>query len=163
VNSCGNTCTVCPSQVVDGGTAAHSHPVCSAAGECGVACDDGYHNCAGPTANPTCVSNYSVNSCGSSSCTTCTSPSNGTATCLSADGGVCGFTCDSAHGYQQCGDPPSCLLTCGTNCSNPCTTAVDNATPTCTGSTCGFTCITGYDPCGGGCVPTGTCTPDAGH
>ena len=83
--TCGTTCAnliACPA--VPHGTASCSN------GACGVAsCNTGYHLCSG-----VCVSNASVSSCGSSSCTPCQPPANGTAVC---DGVACGFTCNAGY------------------------------------------------------------------
>jgi hypothetical protein len=63
------------------------------------------------------------------------------------------------------------VLHCG-SCGNACTAAPTNATASCVGGTCGFTCETGYqrNATGDGCVPTDPCAgktcdpaPDACH
>jgi len=70
-------------------------------GSCTQQCPAGTHLCSG-----TCVSNFSVDSCGTS-CTPCVPPANSTATC---NGTSCGFSCDD--GYEQC--TSSCAEMTGT-------------------------------------------------
>jgi hypothetical protein len=95
-------------------------------------CSTGNHLCSG-----LCVSNTSVNSCGTS-CTACPVPSNGVATC---NGTSCGVVCDvgfhscgggtcAADGdVTKCGPGPSCF-----SCAQP------NAIAACGSGTCANTC-----------------------
>lgn len=62
--------------------------------------------------------------------------------------------CDLAHGMHMCGD--SCvsntsIATCGPTSCTACT-APANATATCNGAICGFTCNAGFMPVGSACV-----------
>ncbi len=82
---------------------------------CGFSCDSGFHLCSGA-----CVSNTSVDSCGTSSCVACPTTANGTATC---DGTSCGISC--AGGFNLCHgactsatDPNNCGASC-TMCPMP--------------------------------------------
>jgi hypothetical protein len=73
-------------------TLAHGAPICTS-GACAIAsCDSGYHAC-----GAACAANDSVASCGSS-CTPCTVPTFGAASC---DATSCGFVCDA--GYRSTG------------------------------------------------------------
>ena len=152
VENCGSSCSPCPTQ--DAGS--HSHATCSAGGACGIECDTsspGYHNCGGTAADPTCVPNDDLASCGSR-CSPCVAPaSNGQVACT---GGACTVTCDST--FHKCGTTalPTCLPdndvnSCGTRCGT-CPTPVHAVAPTCSGTppTCGFTCNPDYHVCGTG-------------
>jgi hypothetical protein len=126
---CGGRCTACPT----GGTVGCAGDRC--------VCLPGYHDCGGR-----CLSNTSVEGCGTS-CTPCPTDPNGTPTC---DGASCGLDCSG--GYHVCGgacasnvDPQHC----GTLCT-PCP-ALEHATATCDGTSCGFSCVAGYVLCGGEC------------
>ncbi len=62
--------------------------------------------------------------------------------------------CDTTHGMHRCGDtcvsnssPDSCGTTSCAACPVPA-----NATATCDGTMCGFTCTAGFMPSGGACV-----------
>jgi len=94
-----------------------------------------------------CVSNSSVDSCGSS-CTACSTPSNGSPTC---NGTACGVSCN--NGYHVCGT--ACLSntsvdSCGSSCT-ACSTP-SNGSPTCNGTACGISCNNGYHACGSSCA-----------
>ncbi|MFZ5439527.1 MAG: EGF domain-containing protein [Myxococcota bacterium] len=135
-----------------------SGATCSA-GAC--TCPTGQHAC-----GQLCVSNDAVSSCGATSCTPCTAPANGSATCSA---GACGFTCGT--GYQpsgtQCVDVNECLTSNGGCSANAtCTNTVGSRTCACnTGFTGdGVTC-TDVDECAtnnGGCAATATCTNTPG-
>jgi hypothetical protein len=109
--------------------------------ECDLICAVDTHDC-----NGLCASNTSINSCGSSACTACATPANGTASC---DGKACGASCQA--GYKACPDA-TCVPTGG------CCTPADcippgNAIATCTaGHVCGLSCANGFHLCGGQCV-----------
>jgi hypothetical protein len=153
---CGDGCVMCPMG------APLTHPTCSAAGACGIACNDGAHMCGGTTANPTCLSNAALESCGTS-CTPCiaTSGGHGSVTCSAPSPGA-PLTCVNGCevGYHPCGgttalNPPTCLQSSSVNsCGSSCVAcpAVDNGTATCDGVSCGFTCATNYHKCGTTCV-----------
>jgi alpha-tubulin suppressor-like RCC1 family protein len=134
---------------------------CPQPGSCNLAtqlceCASGYHPCAG-----VCLSDFSVNSCGSS-CTPCLQPQNGYATC---DGVSCGVSCNA--GFHDCaGDCVSDTspATCGSSCT-PCPQA-PNKVATCDGVSCGVECAPGFHDCAGQCVSNNSpqtcgssCTP----
>jgi hypothetical protein len=58
---------------------------------------------------------------------------------------ACGSTCVDSTGIEHCGD----------RC-DPCPVP-DNATATCDGTSCGFTCDDGFVECNGACCPTACC------
>ncbi len=94
---------------------------------CGFTCNAGYHSCNNNTA---CLSNTSVNSCGSG-CAPCSGPpsGHGQATCSSNS---CGVSCDS--GYGLCSNDCVLLTTDANNCG-----------------TCGHGCGPGATCSGGKC------------
>jgi len=98
----------------------------------------GMHHC-----GDTCVSNSSIATCGPLSCTACTVPANGSATC---DGAVCGFTCNA--GFMPVGG--ACVRACDTNCG---ATAISVPLPggRFTGTTKGTSANSGS--CGGNNAP----------
>lgn len=116
-----------------------------AGGQCGFACNSGYHKCASQ-----CLANDSPSSCGSL-CTPCSAPSNAAATCSAT--GSCDFVCNAT--YHRCGTscvPNNAVSSCGSACT-PCT-APSNATAICSASgSCDFTCNASYHRCGDVCVP----------
>ncbi len=62
--------------------------------------------------------------------------------------------CDLAHGMHMCGDTcvsNTSIATCGPTSCTVCT-APANATATCNGATCSFTCNAGFMPVGSACV-----------
>jgi MYXO-CTERM domain-containing protein len=121
---------------------ANSTATCSG-NTCGFTCNAGFHNCGG-----VCVSNSSVNSCGTTSCTACPADPNGVATC---NGTSCGITCNA--GFHNCGGvcvSNSNVNSCGTTSCTPCA-APANANATCDGTSCGFTCNSGFHACGTSC------------
>lgn len=63
-------------------------------------CSSGFHSCSG-----TCVSDFDVDTCGSS-CTPCPAPPSSTPTC---DTGMCGFACDDT--FEPCGNA-CCPIAC---------------------------------------------------
>ncbi|MGC4086686.1 MAG: FISUMP domain-containing protein [Polyangiaceae bacterium] len=159
VNTCGTSCTACA--VPTGGSATCNGTQCSAVcpsgkklcqsacvdsnAACG-GCDTGTHDCSG-----FCVSNTSVNTCGSttSSCSPCPVPTGATA--ATCDGSKCDFTCGS--GTHKCGSKcpqDSDATACGPNCTVCPTDA--NGTAQCTNSACSIVCKTGYHKCSGVCV-----------
>ncbi len=158
VASCGSSCSACATPV--GGTATCDGATCggtcpsgtklcvgsciSSAQACLGSCPTGTHNC-----NGTCQSNPSPNSCGTTSCTPCSTPANGVATC---DGTSCGFTC--SVGYHLCGNAcvaNSGVASCGTSSCTACVPP-SNGTATCDGLQCGFQCAMGFHACGNNCV-----------
>jgi hypothetical protein len=154
VATCGTSCTACTAPG-GGGSATCENGTCGAScpagtrlclgtcigpsSPCNESCPTGTHNCSGQ-----CLSDSSVNSCGTTSCTTCPAPANATPTCA---GGSCGWTCNAS--YRTCNN--ACIP------SGSCCTATDcpgatNGTATCSaGHTCGITCKTGYHLCGNVC------------
>ncbi len=146
---CGTCATACPMRP---GTT----PTCTG-GTCGFTCAPGTADCDGASGNGCEVTLATdTNHCGT--CTTvCASRPSATTTCA---GGTCGFTCNL--GSADCDGNPmnGCEATlatdtnhCGT-CANACP-ARANATVTCSGATCGFTCNAGTADCDGD--PTNGC------
>lgn len=87
INSCGSSCTPCPS-------VPNAQTTCNGA-TCRVSCLGGFHDCSGQ-----CLANTSVNSCGTTACTACPGPGpNGQASC---DGVRCGAVCNT--GFNVCSD-----------------------------------------------------------
>ena len=137
VNSCGTSCTPCPVP------ANAMNAVCTGSGMCDFVCNPSYKKC-----GSTCIPS-------SGCCTTadCSQPANGTATCNTTTN-MCVVTCNSSYvncngvcksitDVSSCG--PSCMV-----CSPPA-----NATATCDGTSCDFTCRTGYVRSGNMCVACG--------
>lgn len=108
---------------------AHAQPICVSS-TCGYACNSGYSSC-----NGACVDEQTdpanCGGCGSTfACPSGASCSGGACHCPSGDlacGGVCAV------------------------CSTP-----QNATPVCSGTSCSYSCTSGYTSCGGGCWATDT-------
>ena len=133
---CGTCTTVCPASVTAGS-------VECVAGSCALACDPGFASCDSMIANG-CETNLSAStSCGACGVAClpaelCASASGGGYACTSSctSGTVCSMSCvDTASDVSNCGG-------CGTVC-----TAGAHATPTCTASTCGSTCNSGWFDC----------------
>ncbi len=139
-NTCGSRCTPCPSGPVG------SSPVCTS-GACDFVCGTGLHRC-----GTSCISTMSTSGCGTS-CSPCPTAANADPTC---DGMRCGFRC--RDGFADCDRDPSngceaslvSPATCN-RCDNRCMPPV-NATATCDGTSCGFTCNTGFHRCGASCL-----------
>jgi hypothetical protein len=162
VASCGASCSPCA--VPTGGTATCDGTSCGGtcasgtklclgsciptAQSCMGSCPAGTHNC-----NGLCQSNTSPNGCGTTSCTPCSPPANGVATC---DGTQCGFNC--SVGFHLCGN--ACVANAGVaNCgTTSCTACVApaNGSALCDGLQCGFQCTTGFHACGSSCTPNGS-------
>ncbi len=134
VNNCGACNNVC--------TAANVLASQCTTGNCGVvACTNGFANCDGVYSTGCEINiNTNVNSCGSCG-NVCNLPNAGEA-CL---GGICQVaTCEGS--FRNCNGthPDGCEININTSvsncggCGNVCNTP--NATNTCTGGTCGFTC-----------------------
>jgi hypothetical protein len=107
------------------------------------ACATGHHLCAGA-----CLSDFSVESCGSA-CSPCPTIPNADPTC---DGSRCAQQCK--FGFHDCSG--QCLAdesadSCGTRCT-PCSRPT-NGSATCDGFSCGIQCNPGYHDCGGQCLP----------
>jgi len=139
-NTCGGRCAPCPSGP------AGSAPTC-ASGSCDFVCGSGLHRC-----GDACIPVTSTMGCGTS-CSPCPSAANADPSC---DGMRCGFTCRAGHGDCD-GDPSngceanlSNVATCG-RCGTHCTPPA-NATATCDGTSCGFTCVAEFHRCGDACV-----------
>lgn len=139
-NTCGSRCAPCPSGPVG------SSPVCLSR-VCDFVCDTGLHRCGGA-----CISTTSPSGCGTS-CSPCPTAANADPTC---DGMRCSFRCRA--GFADCDRDPSngCEAdltnptTCN-RCDNRCTPP-SNATATCDGTSCGFTCASGFHRCGTSCL-----------
>jgi hypothetical protein len=94
------------------------------------------------------VSNTSPATCGSS-CSACSAPSGGNATC---DGTSCGVAC--TQGFHACGAGCSAnnnVNSCGNSSCSPCPVPA-NGSATCNGATCGIACNQDFHPCGTACV-----------
>jgi hypothetical protein len=160
VATCGTSCTAC--NVPTGGSATCASGACGTAcptnqkvcngvciamtAACSGACDLGSHACSG-----FCDANTSVNSCGTTACTSCPLPTG--ASQASCDGTKCSFSC--GQGYHTCGagcSADSDATACGTGCVK-CPTD-PKGTAICTSGTCGISCAQGYHQCPPG---TGTC------
>jgi hypothetical protein len=140
VNSCGTSCTPCP-------TPANGTATCNGQ-SCGFACNSGYNRC-----GSACVAE-SVASCGSS-CTVCpAAPAHGAVACQA---GGCVTTCDA--GYALCGGAcvAESLAGCGQTCQ-VCPQPAHSTGAACSGGACVFTCDAGYRPCHDTCVPAATLT-----
>ena len=125
---CASGALSCQGQCVACTTPANAVPTCSGA-SCDFTCMAGFHRC-----GSSCLSDTSVNSCGTS-CTPCAA-SGGTPVCTA---GQCGISsCNS--GFLLCNG------TCAA-CSTP-----PNATPACSFSGCGFECNPGHKLCQGTCA-----------
>jgi hypothetical protein len=113
-------------------------------GACGTTCSGTTPGCCSGGCADLAVDVANCGACG----TACPTPDNATATCA---GGSCGFACNA--GFGDChANAPGCETNlntditncggCGTICPTP-----TNATPTCSGGACGFTCLTGFGDC----------------
>jgi hypothetical protein len=146
-------------------------PTDAAAPDLGPAgCPSGQHAC-----GAMCVSNMDPASC-NNSCTPCTAPVGGTATC---DGTSCGGTCPSGQklcvgacidnamacsgscpgGTHDCSGncfDSTSVNSCGTSCT-PCPVPANGKDATCTSAMCGFDCNASYKACGTACIPTAAC------
>lgn len=129
--SCGTSCTPCPSTA--NGTAT------CAQGACGIQCAGGFNFCGGG-----CVPDTSATACGPS-CSVCSAPDGGAPVCQS---NACAFTC--AAGFNPCnGQCASAtdVTSCGASCTT-CPDGVPGSIPTCDGTSCGTTCAAGNTTCG---------------
>ena len=138
--ACGNACS-----------AAHATATCTA-GACGIlSCSTGFANCNGLYSDG-CETATTADILNCGSCNhTCPAASFATTTCTAS---TCGFACLAGHGdcdgnaANGCEtDLTSTPTHCGT-CGNSCTPPA-NATATCSGSACGFTCLPGFADCDG--------------
>ncbi len=138
--ACGNAC------MVASGTAA------CVAGACGVsACADGFANCDGDASNGCEVdTRTTLTHCGACG-TVCPTPTNAAATCAT---GACGLRCNDGFGDCDSDATNGCEVTLGSStahcgrCGAACP-ARANATTTCGGGACAFTCDAGYADCDG--------------
>ncbi len=149
--SCGNVCPNRPS----------SSRTCTA-GTCGFTCNGGSGDCNGnPTDGCEVDTTSTVAHCGACG-NACPARANATSTCSCS---TCGFTCNA--GFDDCNgnasdgceidttsDPAHCG-SCGFACP-----ARPNASPSCSGSTCGITCNPGWSDCNGN--PTDGCETATG-
>ena len=104
-------------------------------------CDENTTRCSG-TKIQTCTNNTWKDT------TTCTVPTNGSATCSNSR---CGITCNS--GYKECSSGSCTSITTTSNCGG-CGTKCDvsNATNSCVNNKCQFSCKSNYLQCGSGCT-----------
>ena len=170
VESCGSSsCTAC--QAPMGGTVSCNGTACvpacpsgmkpcagacvATSAACSGQCPSGTHDCSG-----VCASNTSVDSCGTTACTSCSKPVGASGT--TCDGTSCDFTCGS--GYHRCGarcaaddDATACGAMC-TNCPGDA-----NGAAACVSGNCALKCKTGFHVCNGACVDNkglATCGPN---
>ena len=116
-------------------------------------CPSGFHSCSG-----LCVSNTSVATCGTSSCTACVAPANSTPTC---NGLACGFVCNA--GFRACG-VNACIsaASCCTPSDCPAGRPICNVTTQlCEGRPNGQGCATAAECTSASCVG-GVCCSGAG-
>ncbi|HJL20407.1 MAG TPA: hypothetical protein RMH99_32370 [Sandaracinaceae bacterium LLY-WYZ-13_1] len=112
-------------------------------GSCTLTCDAGFGSCDGTNATGCETSLAGTESCGGCGIR-CEDP---TPICESLSGG--GYACTDGCSGMLCGE--SCVdtdadpLHCGA-CDDACPDA-PNASPTCSGGSCGFTCDEGFDDC----------------
>ena len=144
-NHCGACGNVCPTTSVANGTTS------CVMGACALACNAGYGNCDGNTANG-CEARTTndVNNCGMCG-NRCTAPPGSTASCVS---GVCTLTCAAGSGdCDRMGangcevDLRSDPMNCGA-CGNSCV-GRPGATGMCVNGACQFTCNAGFSNCDG--------------
>ncbi len=141
VENCGSCATTCSA-------AANADPHCEN-GTCTLACTGTFRDCDG-NANNGCEVDITNDASHCGACNdACPSGGHGTPTCQSS---TCGITCTT--GWSNCDtslangceiDLTTDASNCGT-CNNVCPNRA-NATPTCNGSQCGFTCLTGFANC----------------
>jgi hypothetical protein len=89
-------------------------------------------------------------------CGSCGNACSAGAICVASGGSYSCLACPSSAPLgcgAVCVDPTSNPSDCG-GCGHVCTTTVANAQPSCTNSTCGYACNSGYGACGGGCYQT---------
>ncbi|MAQ17631.1 MAG: hypothetical protein CMN30_22895 [Sandaracinus sp.] len=154
--ACGNACPADP---------ANAAPVCTA-GACGLVCDAGYRDCNGDIADGCEVRLDSPTSCGS--CGTvcgvtrplCAARPDGSYACV-ADCDAGQTSCTNALGDTTCVDLTSDIGNCG-GCGTTCAGAL-NATPTCSASTCGTSCETGFRDCDGDGTSCEATVPSLAH
>lgn len=137
VNSCGMSCTPCPVP------ANAMNAVCTASSACDFVCSPNYKKCgSGCIPSTGCCMNSD-----------CAQPDNGSAVCNSTTN-MCVISCNT--NYVDCGGlckPITNVDSCGPSCTA--CTAPTNATPTCNGTSCDFTCNSGYLRSGNSCVACG--------
>ncbi|HEY8432971.1 MAG TPA: hypothetical protein VIL20_31580 [Sandaracinaceae bacterium] len=137
---CGNSCPTPP----------NATRIC-ASGTCSYTCNGAFADC-NASATDGCEIDTGTDLAHCGACgNVCPTRPNSTRTCA---GGSCGYSCDPNYGdcngvaTDGCEtDLRSTVEHCGA-CGNPCP-ARANATSTCTGSTCGYTCNPGFDDCNG--------------
>ncbi len=123
-------------------------------GSCGYACDGSHLDCDGAASDGCEVDpSTDIDNCGACGMVCSWAPPNSTAACTS---GTCGYTCtgtyldcdgSSSNGCEA--DTANDPYHCG-SCDRCPTHA--NATASCTGGSCSYTCISGTVDCGGTCV-----------
>ncbi len=158
--SCGHAC--------GGPEAGMGMGVC-AGGQCQVACEAEagttlYCQEAGTCVDPTGIAN--CGSCGK----TCEGPEAGPGHPVCQPGGACAVACDSDAGDAGVADilcsgscvSPVSITNCGT-CGTICTAPTANGSAACSPTTlmCGFACMPGFHPAGGGAACNVTCSPNS--
>jgi hypothetical protein len=158
VTPCDASLTRCGGVCVDLGSA-HDHcgrcgQACAARQVCTTgrcACVAGAGDCDGIATNG-CETDLATSTAHCGRCAmACATRANATATCV---GGACTLRCDTGFGDCDGMEPTGCetslqttLAHCGA-CGRACPMRA-HATATCTGGTCGFTCVAGYGDCDG--------------
>jgi len=132
-------------------------------GGCGVACPSGTTRCGSGLAQACVNLQTDVHNCGACG-SACTVPAGGSATCTN---GQCVPTCPpQMHVCLTSISPPAiaCAECCWYSVQTDCPTAPPaNATVACTNGVCGFTCNSGFKPCGlingqiVSCIPVNNC------
>jgi hypothetical protein len=141
-NACGACDRRCTTNV------AHAQPTCRS-GECTFTCSSGYTECSGA-----CVDTDSD----SDNCGGCGVGCSGGKECRSG-------SCECSGGLQDCRGEcvrPTTVEACGSSCE-VCRTNVANASPTCEGGTCSFSCDSGFTACGNSCVDTSSDPENCGR
>ena len=149
-NDCNGCGLACPNSVPN------SQPTCVSSA-CTFTCNGNFSGC--PVGAPTaCVDEvHDANNCGGCN-KTCPGPTSGTGSpaCVAS---ACSLNCSAGLtacpvvGPTECANTTTDLSNCG-SCGDVCTTAVQNATPTCITSQCGFACKTGFLLCNSStCIP----------
>jgi hypothetical protein len=136
--ACGRTCSL-----------ANATSVCSA-GSCAInVCSTGFANCDGLASNGCEINTRTdLGNCGTCG-NVCPTRANATRTCNT---GSCSFTCSTGFGNCDSDATNGCetdvrvsVSHCG-SCGNACP-ARPNALATCSGSSCGISCLTGFGNC----------------
>ncbi len=136
--SCGNDCTALPHVM---------NPQCTSSGQCSFTCAPGWQNC---TTNPGAGCGTDITKQGN--CGACGVTCSGTNPVCGGMGCVSGCDAGQMLCNSSCANTGTDISNCGM-CGTVCTTTVLHAQPTCSGGSCGFSCLSDYMQCGQACVP----------